>query len=242
MRILAAACMLAAIVLPGAGARAQEDAKAGIGPRLYLTGKATREAPPDFASVTIGVGNKAATTAAAMDATSAAAARIVTSARQARIEPRDIQTSYVSLQPAFRSVREAGGSSEQRPDGYTATNSVTVRLRDLGRLGEFLRVVVDGGANRIDGISFELADPAKLEREAVADAVRDARRQAETIAEAAGVRLGRIEEIRYGARSVPDVRQRAYRAAPAPAPPVPVEAGTLDVSAEIEVVFALDRG
>lgn len=219
-----------------------EEAARPVAPMLTLTGTATLQARPDFASVSIGVASKAPTTAAALDATSAAAGRILASAGAFGIEPRDLQTSYVSLQPAFRNVRESGGSSEQRPDGYTASNTVTIRIRDLGKLGEFLRTVVDGGANRIDGVEFELAEPAKLQRQVLAAAVRDAREQAAVIAEAAGVKLGRIEEIRFGAdRPYSAARRSRAVAAAAPAPAVPIEAGSLDVSAEVQVVFALEQ-
>ena len=196
MKALGFWLVLAALTAPQA--RAAEPAP---GRRLVLSGTATRQAKPDFASVSIGVTNKAATTAAAIDATSVAATRILTAARAFGIEPRDLQTSYVSLEPAYRTVRDASGGTERRPDGYTASNTVTIRLRQLDRLGEFLRGVVDGGANQIGGIEFELADPGKLEREALAAAVKDARTQADIIAQAAGVRLGRIEEIRTGERA-----------------------------------------
>lgn len=234
---------LLTLALTGAPALAEESAKPATAPRLYLTGKATIEAPPDFASVSIGVGARAATAAGAIDQTSAAAARIVAAAKAFGIEARDLQTSYVALQPAYRTVRE-GNATEQRPDGYQATNSVGIRVRDLPRLGDFLRNVVDGGANRIDGVNFELADPAKLEREALAAAVRDGLRQAEVIADAAGVKLGRLEEIRYGARSERPSPSRRYAASPAAAPSrpsIPIEAGALEISAEVELILSLGQ-
>ena len=241
MRPLLACWVLVLAAFASGHARAQEaPPQRPAQPRLYLTGKASIEAKPDFASISIGVQNKAPTTAAAIDLTSAAAARIVAGAKSFGIAPRDVQTSYVSLQAAFRTVRDPNGASEQRPDGYTAGNAVTIRVRDLARLGEFLRVVVDGGANRIDGVEFELADPKALQLDALAAAVRDARRQAETIATAAGAQLGRIEEIRYGVPSSVPYRPRPSARAAAPArQDVPVEAGSLDVSVEVEVVFAI---
>ena len=242
MRRSAVGALALATISVGGIASAQDPTRAPEAPRLYLTGKATLEAPPDFAAVSIGVSNKAATTGAAIDQTSASAAKIVESARTFGIAPRDVQTSSLSLQPAYRTVRDGNGNVEQRPDGYTASNTVTIRVRDLGRLGEFLRTVVDGGANRIGGVEFGLADPSRLEREAIAAAVKDARAQADTIATAAGIRLGRIEQIRYGAsQTASPMPRRTYRSvAPAAAPPVPVEAGSLDVSAEVEMVFAIE--
>jgi len=237
MRTYLAALAVAASLMSGS-AMAQDRAP----PTMNITGRATLEAPPDFASVSIGVTNKAQTTAAAIDATSAAAGKIAASARSFGIAPRDIQTSYVSLQQSFRNVRAPDGTVEQKPDGYTASNSVVVRVRDLPKLGEFLRNVVDGGANQIGGVSFELADPRKLEGEALAAAVKDARRQAEIIAEAAGVKIRRIESINTGGQYRPMPRPMAaptMRAAKA-APDVPVEAGSLDVSAEVQMSVSFD--
>ena len=233
MRLAPAALAALALLLAAPAAQADDDKTP---PRMTITGRATIEAKPDYASISIGVNNKAPTTAAAIDATSAAAAKIVASARAFGIAPRDIQTSYVSLQQAFRVVRDASGG-EQRPDGYTASNAVVVRVRDLPKLGEFLRSVVDGGANQIGGVSFELNDPRKLEREALAAAVKDARQQAEIVAEAAGVKITRVETIDTGAqpRPRPYAAPMAARAAKAD---VPIEAGSLDVGSEVQVTFS----
>ncbi|HMO29218.1 SIMPL domain-containing protein [Enterovirga sp.] len=233
---LAALAALSFSLLPGF---AMAETSGASRPLMTVTGRATLEAAPDFASISIGVTNKAPTTAAAIDATSAAAGKIATSAIAFGIAPRDIQTSYVALQPAYKSVRDPNGNMEPRPDGYVASNSVVVRVRDLAKLGGFLRSVVDGGANQIGGISFELADPGKLERDALAAAVKDARRQAEVIAGAAGVRIERIESINAGG---------SYRPMPRPAPmsaraaraDVPVQPGSLEVSSEIQMTFSFE--
>lgn len=234
---LAALAAFAALSVATAATGA-DDRDGRAPPTMSVVGRATLEAPPDFASVSIGVTNRAPTTAAAIDATSAASAKIAASARAFGIAPRDVQTSYVSLQPTYRNVRDPSGTFEQRPDGYTASNAVVVRVRDLAKLGEFLRNVVDGGANQIGGVSFELADPRKLEGEALAAAVKDARRQAEIIAEAAGVKITRIDSIQVGGQYHPTARpapqpMRAAKAA------VPIEPGSLDVSAEVRVTFSI---
>lgn len=242
MKTRLAALAALAICLTGTMARAQDkDLKPP--PTMNIVGRATLEAAPDFASISIGVTNRAPTTAAAIDATSAAAAKIVAAARAFGIAPRDVQTSYVSLQPAYKNVRDPNGGIEQRPDGYMASNSVVVRVRELPKLGEFLRNVVDGGANQIGGVSFELSNPGKLEREALAAAVKDARRQAEIVAEAAGVKIVRIESINVGGNYRPMPRAAAApQAMRAKAADVPVEPGSLDVSAEVQMSVSFGPG
>lgn len=210
--------------------------------RITVLGHATVEVVPDFAAVRIGVSTKAAAAAAALAENSTSVARTIALARGLGIETRDIGTGTISLAQAFRTVRGPAGS-EQQPDGYAAQNVVTVKFADLGKLGEFLRGAVDGGANRIDGISFGLNDPGQADREANAAATRDALERAKTIAEVAGVGLGMIEHIAAPPRAegpVPMARELRAMAAPAPrGRAVPVEAGTLSVSADVEIVWRL---
>nr|WP_246736046.1 SIMPL domain-containing protein [Enterovirga sp. DB1703] len=210
--------------------------------RISVIGQATIETPPDFAAVQIGVTSKAATAAAALADNSAAVARTIALAKTMGVEPRDVATSAVSLHQAFRSVRTPSGV-EQQPDGYQAQNVVTVRLADMGRLGQFMQQAVEGGANRIDSVSFGLREPGKAEREAAVAATRDALARARAVAEAAGVTLGPVERITTPPRAErpghPPYPVMRMATAESQAKAVPLEAGTLAVSAEVEVVWAL---
>ena len=140
-------------------------------------------------------------------------------------------------------MRDPGGNTRQEPDGYQANNMVLVTLRDLTRLGTFMRQVLDQGANNINGVSFGLADPDKAATEARAKAVENAVRRAQGLTEAAKVKLGKILDMTYpasmsgvGGEAAADlpVRPMARRIA------VPVEAGALQISAEVEMVWAIE--
>ena len=74
--------------------------------------------------------------------------------------------------------------------GYAAQNSVTVRVRDIAGLGGVLDKLIASGANEVSGITFSREDMTATEDEARMKAVADARRRAETMAEAAGMKLG----------------------------------------------------
>ncbi|HEV7438346.1 MAG TPA: SIMPL domain-containing protein [Methylobacterium sp.] len=206
---------------------------------IEVVGHASHPVTPDQAIVHIGVSTRAASPAAALDDNSAAARRVAELARSMGIEPADIRTSSVSLTPNYRPTREAGG--QPAPDGYSAENQVEIRVRDLARVGELLRRAVEGGANRINGLSFGLADPRNADEEARRGAVNDAFRQARLLADAAGVKLGPIRRITFPPQRdggpVP-VRGVAMRAMGAP---VPVQAGSLEVSAEVEVTWAIEQ-
>ncbi|MFF8801389.1 MULTISPECIES: SIMPL domain-containing protein [unclassified Methylobacterium] len=236
---LAPLAALALLALPIAPAAADDEG------RIRVIGRASQEIAPDFASVQIGVESRGATPAAALDAASRAAKGIIATAREMGVAEADIGTSSVTLQPRTRTVRRPDGTTDEQADGYTAGNRVRVRLADMGKLGELMRRALDSGANRIEGISFGLRDPAAAESAVQVAAVKDARAQAERIAEATGVKLGSVLSIdsppRAEPRPMPYALSMAKAAAPRGRTAVPVEAGSIETAAEVEAVFAIGR-
>lgn len=211
--------------------------------RITVIGHATIEAVPDYASVQVGVGSKGPNPAGALDANSAAVERVIAIVKEFGIGPADLGTSSVSLTQVVKSVRGPDGTTE-RPDGYRAENNIRIRLRDFARLGDLMRKVLDGGANAIEGVTFGLSNPGAVEIRAGEDAVRDAAARAKTLAEAAGVRLAAIESMVSPPRTTGSV---AFPAPPSPmrrvmaesGKRVPLEAGTIEVSSDVEITWTL---
>lgn len=236
MRLALAAALMLALAVPAA---ADEEG------RIRVIGRASAERAPDFASVEVGVESRGATPAAALDAASRAAKGVIASAREMGVPEADIGTTSITLQARTRTVHQPDGTVREQPDGYTAGNLVRVRLSEMGKLGELLRRALDSGANRIDGIAFGLRDPSAAEADVQSAAMKDARAQAERLAEAAGVRLGPALAITSpprseGARPMP-YAMAAKAAAPRGRTAVPIEAGSIETAAEVEAVFAIAR-
>jgi uncharacterized protein YggE len=227
------------LLASGAPALAQQQPASPEPGTIDVVGHASIAVAPDLATIQVGVSTRAATPAAALDQNSTAARAIAEAARGFGIAPADIRTSNVSLTPNFKMVRDSGGGSQQQADGYQAENSVEIRVRELPRLGEFLRKTLDGGANRITGLTFGLSDPRTLTERARADAVADGVRQARLLAEAAGVRLGAIKHIGLG--TMAGSPRPMFRMEVRAAPPVPVEAGNLDITADVEMTWLIEQ-
>lgn len=230
------------LLLLAAASPAAADDESG---RIRVIGRASQEVAPDFASVEIGVESRGATPAAALDAASQAAKGIVATAKEMGVAEADIGTSAVTLQPRIKNVRLPDGTMSEREDGYTASNRVRVRLAEMGKLGELMRHTLDSGANRIQGISFGLRDPAAADAAVQVAAVKDAKAQAERIAEATGVKLGSVISIDSPPRAESPGPMPYGLAMKAAAPrgrtAVPVEAGSIETSAEVDAVFAIGR-
>jgi uncharacterized protein YggE len=228
-----AIAVLAAVMLPSLSTSAAAEGK------MRVLGRATIEAVPDHVSVRLGITNKAPSPTAALDQNSAVAKKIIEFAKKFGIGERDIQTDSINLAPAFKTVRDPNGTTRQEPDGYTASNMVRVKLSDMARLGTFMREALDQGATNINSVQFGLSQPEKAADEARVEAVEDAGRQANLLAQAAKVKLGPIQEIAHPPRS-----QRADGFADMPvltrAAQVPVEVGTLRIHAEVEIIWAIE--
>lgn len=220
----------ALLMLPPAAVWAQESSR-----QITVTGTGEVARAPDMAIIRVGVGSEAADAATALDATSQAMTRMQDRLSKVGVEPRDVQTSELSLSPVY----------EQRPDnnprivGFQATNAVTVRVRDISITGAVLGALVGDGANRIDGVTFALQEPRAVMDEARRLAVADARRKAELLARAAGVTLGPVRDIReVGGGGQPRPMMMSRMASEAM--DVPMAEGELGLSASVSVVFAIE--
>ena len=228
MKTLVLSTMLA---LPLAGATWAQQAPV---PQITVTGEASVQAVPDMATVSLGVTTVAATAAEAMAANTAALAQVIERLKAAGIEPRDLQTASLSLNPNW-----TGYDSSNQPQtitGYTASNQLSVRVRDVSKLGAVLDAAITDGANTLNGISFELAEPRPVLDQARKAATEDARARAELLAAAAGVKLGRVLSITEGGGYGGPMPMFKADAASAP---VPVEAGEIGLTAAVTVTFEI---
>ena len=125
--------------------------------------------------------------------------------------------------------------------GYRASNTVTVRVRDLSKLGTLLDQSVGSGANELRGLSFGLSERGGHQDDARRRALQDAMRKAKLYAETGGVKLGALRAVTEEAFGFPVAKFAQPRMAMAAdaAPPVPIEGGELSVKARVQVTYAI---
>jgi uncharacterized protein YggE len=203
---------------------------------LTVLGEGTAAGRPDLATVSVGVVTQARSASDALALNSKAAGEVIALAKQSGVEPRDIQTSAISVQPQYNPPAP-GAREPARIVGYQVRNSLSVRVRDIDKLGGLLDKLVTGGANQLGGILLSVAEPKPLLDQARAAAVRDAMAKAQLYAEAAGVRIVRILAIDEAGAEPP--RPIARLAAAAPRPSVPIEAGEQEFRARVSATFEI---
>ena len=158
---------------------------------LELSAEGRTDAVPDLATIQVGVHAEAPTASAALAQQRGEMNAVFASLRTQGLTDRDIQTSELSLSPHY--VDEA--KSPRRLGSYQASNGVTVRVREIGRVGGVVDALVAAGANEIDGIGFGLSDPGAAEDAARRAALKALQAKADLYAAATGYRIRRLVRL-----------------------------------------------
>jgi uncharacterized protein YggE len=216
------------------------DAKDVEFPILTVAGTGQARVAPDEATVRLGVLAQATTAREAQNQVNRSAQGVLDAIRKAGIPPERIQTTGLSLNPQY-----AQGRADQGPriTGYQASNTVTVQVEDLAKVGPVIDAGLTSGANNLDGVDFGLRNDDAARAAALTGAVQSARVKAEALARALKVKLIEIVEVAEGGVSVSPppspFRGRVALAAEAMAT-TPVSAGEVGVEASVTIRWRIE--
>lgn len=211
---------------------------------IRVSGEGEVAIAPDIAAITVGVVREAKTARAALTANNSAMTKVLAAMKAQGIADKDLQTSGFNISPRYYYPPREKNLPQKPPKivGYTVTNNLSVRIRDLEKVGEILDQVVTLGVNTGGNIQFMNDDPKAVLKQARKAAMADAIDKAQTLAGAAGVNLGKILEISENSRiprPVPMAKAR-FAAQAMVEDSVPVASGentyhvTVNVNWEIE--------
>jgi len=143
--------------------------------RVIVTGEGDVAVAPDHAQITGGVTTRAKSVKEATDTNSKVMAAVTAALLEAGIEQKDIQTLRFSIQPVYA---PQGPGTEPKLSGYSVSNQVRVKIRQIDKVGEILDRVIAAGATDLGGIAFLVSNPSKALDQAREVAIADARRKA----------------------------------------------------------------
>lgn len=241
--IFASAVLAAAsAMLPIPMAQAAEVSIAATNPVVELGIYEQVKVEPDIATIGAGVESMAPTAVEALRRNAAEMQRVVDLIKALGIEPRDIQTTQISLNAQY-DYNQASGRPVFR--GYQASNQVSVTLRRIERTGEVLDALVSAGATNIYGPNFSIDDDTAAKAEARKRALERGLAQARDYARAAGysdVRLLQVSETVLG-QGGPIMRDamKAISAEAAPQALAPVEPGVVATGVSIQLTYEMVR-
>jgi len=234
---------LAAAAFLAAATPALVDAADGTeaAPRIIRTsGTATVRATPDRVRVAVSMISRAQTARAASEENARLSKAVLDKLRAAVRVPGEVRTAGYDLSPEY-DYGDGSGRKGPRLIGYVATNRLFVVTDDLTGVGALLDAAVGAGANQVDSISFFLDDEQAARRQALLEAGRRARAEAETIAESLGVALGDLLDASSGTTHAPPPVYGHQRAMMAMAEDASTEIapGTMELGATVQVTFGI---
>lgn len=208
---------------------------------ITIDGEATLYADPDHASITLGVVTDGTTVGDALHQNNAKMDGVLTGLRALGVQQSELQTSAFSIQPQHPRIKD-GSYDYNAISGYEVSNSITVTVSDLKKVGAIIDAAANAGATTSGGVTFEISDREALLDKVRAEAMRNAKHKADIMADAVGARVGGL--ITVGNTTVATT---AYESAPPPPPPPPpppapgtsILPGQLSISANVVAVFAL---
>jgi uncharacterized protein YggE len=234
---IAAAALSGAALTSFAGAQStpateQPNAAHQLPRTITVSGAGTTAAAADLAILRLSVATEGTTPREALDKNNTAMQAVIDALKSLGYGVTDIQTSGLGLNPIYDT-----SGNVAKLIGYSATNGVMLKVKDIARLGEILDMTVSAGANRIDGLTFDVANKDAALSEARVAAMKDARAKAELMAAALGVTVGRPITISESYSSNQPVAMQTMNAADAS---VPIATGQVGLEAQVSVVFELN--
>ena len=232
MRLLNA-LLLVVVLTPASVSFAQQMPPPDV---VVTSGEGLIQVAPDRAWITIAAETRGPSAREAQQRNTEAMRPVQDALKKAGVPAEAVRTVGYDLQQEFDFV-----NNKRVSRGYVARNSIEVRVDDVSRLGELLELSVGQGATTVHGLRFDLKDRARLERDALRQAVTDARMKAEAAAAGAGRAVDRVIKVEEGGGSTPPPMPmfRAQAAQANAADAVPIAAGQIEIRAVATVTTLL---
>ena len=143
--------------------------------------------------------------------------RVIAFLKESGVEDKDIKTQSYNITPRYQyfscppsNKQDVAPCPPSEIVGYSISQDISVKIRELHKTGAVLAGIVEKGANTVSGPAFIVDDPTELENQAREEAITEAKNKAKTIAEAGGFRIGKLISIQEGFYSPWPISNQLY--------------------------------
>jgi uncharacterized protein len=199
---------------------------------ISVSGQGSITLKPDVAYITLGVETLDTDAAKARSTNDTAMAKVIAAVKGFGVTDEDITSTNFSIYPRYD---EKG----LKITGYTVSNAISVKVKNLDKLGDVLTAASAAGANTAGGINFDIMDRTAAYNQALAQAMDKAKARADVMATACGVKLGNVLTVSESSSYSGPIFAAADSLAGGKAASVPVASGQLDVTASVNVVYEI---
>ncbi len=195
---------------------------------------------PDLAGASFSVVSEGLTPKQVQDANTNKINAVIDFLKSQGVDSQDIQTSGYFLNPKYFYPDRSGGTPFI--SGYTLTQTITVKIRDIDKVGEVISGVVEQGVNQTGLLNFTVDDERleELRQEARVKAITQAKEKAENMSKAIGVRLQRIVGFSESFFGVPrPIFETAIGKGGGGAPIPSIEPGSEEIAVSVSITYQI---
>jgi hypothetical protein len=206
---------------------------------ISVTGSGDAQGTPDVAYIQLGIDEVDGDVGVAIQKANVAMSAVRDAVKQQGIDDKDMQTVNFNVYPEDVTDKTTGQPTGQRR--YHVQNTLNVKVKDMTKIGAVINAGLNAGANNVNGLSFTMEDPSKLEADARTKAIKDAQARAQQLADGLGVKLGKpviVSEVTSGG----PIFQPQFAGAVAKSADggsVPISPGQQTVTVTINVTYAI---
>ncbi|MDO8584454.1 MAG: SIMPL domain-containing protein [bacterium] len=206
---------------------------------ISIEGQGKVTATPDIARVELGVYSEGTDVQRTQTDNTKKINAILDAIKKAGVSADDMQTSNYAISPKYN-----WDNGRQTLIGYTVSQNVTIKVRDLKKVGDILTQAGALGANQINGVTFSVDDPSKLQQQARTKAIEDARSKANELADALGLKVTRVVDFSEASSQpgypIPMMAKQDAAMGMGGAASVPdIQSGSLDITSNVSVTFEI---
>jgi len=206
---------------------------------IWVTGVGKVTVTPDLAVVSLGVQAQSSTVADAQQQAAKAMVDVMAALKSNGVADKDIATQYYNITPVYSYDRDTG---KQVLEGYSVSNTVTVKIRTVGNAGIVIDAVASAGGDytRINSVTLTVDKPEQYNEQAREAAMNDAANRAKQLAKLSGVKLGKTTYINESLNSSSQTiyYDSGVKAAPS-VPTTPINPGETEVTLTVQVVYSI---
>ncbi len=214
--------------------------KPDTGPHtIMVSGDGKVTATPNIAVTNVGLVTEKTNVADAQLENSQKMNALIVAMQQLGISKEDIRTAQYQIYPKYSYDQKTGSSIT----GYTVTQSVEVKIRDLTKISQVLASAGSAGANQVSGVQFTVEDPKVLRAEAREEAVADAKEKAVKLAAELGVELGKLisySETTNNNAPYPQMMMRDLNVGASQEGTPNIQSGTLEITSEVSITYEIE--
>ncbi len=214
--------------------------------QLAVRGEASLNVSPDQVLVNLGVTSEAGTAREALEANNNAMHATMSALKKLGLSKEEYQTQQFQVHPIWsQRPRNSAPDWSAKIAGYRVSNSLQVQTKRMELAGDIIGSAMQAGANTVNSVQFNLADPREYRAQAIKQAMDNARSDAQTLAAAAGDEIKRTLSLNLDNAVATPVRvqperQMMGRAMAMDSSAPPLEAGDVNVRASVSVVYELE--